>query len=69
MIVMVNDYRDRNPRDDLDGMVHTLDCRQIPPDPKEWWREFPSLEEAQEEFPNHSVCPKCLPCMGRHLVH
>ena len=68
MRVIVNDYRGRNPKDDLDGMIHLLDCGDTPPNPREWWRKFPSLEDAKEEFQNHAVCNNCLPGMGRHLV-
>lgn len=68
--VMINDYRGRNPADNLDAMIHIPSCISIPNPLPPWWSEFPTLADAQAAFERARtfVCPLCLPGRGPHLT-
>lgn len=71
--VMVNDYRERKPKDTVNGgpvsgMIHRGTCQHVPKDPGQWWIRFNSLEAAQAAFGVHAAtCTACLAGEGKHL--
>ena len=69
MSVMVNDWRGRNPRDNIDAMIHSPDCPQaLRYGHASHWCSYPSRERAEAEVGRLAfTCQNCLPRQGRVL--
>ena len=71
--VMVNDYRQRNIKDTVNGapvsgVIHLATCRHVPDSPGRWWSRFNSLKAAQAAFGvQAATCAACLAGKGRRL--
>ena len=58
--------RSRNENNDIDAMIHTLDCRHARPNNPSW-RRFTSVAAALAQYELARVCKVCLSDQGPHL--
>ena len=69
IVVLVNDWRGRNPVHNLDAMIHDASCglaRRFGHLP--YWRPYPSVQEAEADIGELAfTCDVCLPGQGVHL--
>ena len=69
----VNDYREKNPRDTVNGnrlvaLVHDESCQRIPRNHRDEWMQFDTLEAAEAHFGvATATCFHCLEGQGTHL--
>ena len=72
MEVVVNDWRGRNPQDEIDAMIHNISnlCSTVPAN---WmnlqhWIPYTSRQQAEADFGHLAfTCQKCFPGQGRTL--
>ena len=73
MTVWANDYREKSPRDTVNGipvvaLVHDESCPRIPRNHGDEWTMFDSLEAAHAYFGvATATCSHCLRGQGTHL--